>query len=192
MFRRLGAALAAIVCMTGGSSLAAAGQQAAPPPPSSPAAAQTPQTLPGGATQMQETHGDWRVTCVQPSGPKVCVLSQQQADQNSRQLVLGIELKATVADKAEGTLLLPFGLALEKPVTLQVDGGAPMTNRFRTCIPAGCLVSLTFDAATLSTLRKGKQLAVKMVGDGDKDVTLMVSLTGFASALDRTVVALSK
>src|SRR5262245_47790015 len=82
---------------------------------------QPPSTLPGGASQMQETHGDWRVTCAQPGGQKLCTLSQQLADQNSRQLVLGIELKAKTSDKAEGTIVLPFGLAVDKPVALQVD-----------------------------------------------------------------------
>src|SRR5688572_15815651 len=69
---------------------------------------QPAQTLPGGATQLQETHGEWRVTCAQPSGQKVCTLSQQLADQNSRQMVLGIELKTATADKADGTLVMPF------------------------------------------------------------------------------------
>jgi len=45
-----------------------ASQTAAQPTPSA-------QTLPGGASQMQETHGNWRVTCAQPGGQKVCLLS---------------------------------------------------------------------------------------------------------------------
>jgi invasion protein IalB len=153
---------------------------------------QKPSTLPGGASQLQETHGDWRVTCAQPGGTKVCTLSQQLADQNSRQMVLGIELKATLSDKAEGTMVMPFGLALDKPITLQVDEGGPtMTRGFRTCVPVGCLVDIRLDVSILSALRKGTALIVKATADGGKEASFRLSLSGFGSALDRTA-ALSK
>jgi invasion protein IalB len=187
--RRLGCAFAAAACLTATPALVIGRQQAprdtAPPPPS-------PQTLPGGASQVQETHGDWRVTCSQQNGQKVCTLSQQLADQSSRQLVLGIELKATTADKAEGTLVMPFGLAVDKPVSLQVDEGGPtLTRSFRTCVPVGCLVALTLDSANVTALRKGSALNVKATADGGKEAAFKLSLTGFGSALDRTA-ALSK
>jgi invasion protein IalB len=156
------------------------------------AQAKPAQTLPGGASQMLETHGDWRVTCAQPGGEKVCTLSQQLADQNSRQLVVGIELKATTAEKAEGTLVMPFGLAVGKPVALQVDDHGPVVTRpFRTCVPIGCVVDLTLDLPTLTALRKGTALNVKATADGGKEVAFKLPLSGFGSALDRTA-ALSK
>jgi invasion protein IalB len=150
------------------------------------------QTLPGGASQMQETHGDWRVTCAQPDGQKVCAFSQQLADQNSRQLVVGIELKATTASKAEGTLVMPFGLAVGKPITLQVDDHGPVVTRpFRTCVPIGCVVDIALDLPTLTALRKGTALNVRATADGGKDIAFKLPLSGFGSALDRTA-ALSK
>ncbi len=179
---RLLAAAIGTVCVTAGSALA--GQQPPPTPPAS-----GTQTLPGGASQMQETHGDWRVTCAQPSGQKICALSQQLTDPNSRQLVLGIELTAKTPDKAEGALVMPFGLALDKGITLQVDdNGAPMTKTFRTCVPTGCLVALSFDSAQLAALRKGTVLNVKATTDGGKEAAFRISLTGFGSAVDRTAV----
>src|SRR5260370_26984555 len=84
-------------------------------------AAQGNERLPGDATSLQEMHGDWRVACALQSGRKVCALSQQQTDKNTGQLLLAIELNAPAIDKAEGTLILPFGLALDRPVTLQID-----------------------------------------------------------------------
>jgi invasion protein IalB len=174
----IGTGCSLAICLSAGA--AVAGQQ----PP-----AASGQTLPGGASQMQETHGDWRVTCAQPNGQKVCTLSQQLADQNSRQLVLGIELIAKTPDKAEGTLVMPFGLAVDKGVTLQVDdNGAPMTKTFRTCVPTGCLVALSFDSAQLTALRKGTALNVKATADGGKEAAFKISLTGFGSAFDRTAV----
>ena len=153
---------------------------------------QAPSTLPGGATQVQETHGDWRVTCAQPGGRKVCTLSQQLSDPNSRQLVIGIELKAMTSDKADGTMVMPFGLAVDKPVSLQVDDSGPaMTRTFRTCVPIGCLVDVTLDGTTLAALKKGKALHVKALADGGKETAFNISLNGFGSALERTA-ALSK
>jgi invasion protein IalB len=191
--RHIASGLIAIVSLSGTTAGLRATQQPnalqppAPPPTSPKPAPQTaPQTLPGGASQVQETYGDWRVTCVQQNGQKVCTLSQQQADKDSRQLVLGIELKTTAANKAEGTMVLPFGLAVDKPIVLQVDEGASQTVHFRTCVPVGCLVALTFDPASISSLKKGTTLNVKAAGDGGQDAAFKISLKGFADAFDRT------
>jgi invasion protein IalB len=162
--------------------------QSAPKTPGGPPPA-VEQTFPGGASQLQETHGDWRVVCAQKDGQKACTFSQQQTDNNSRQLVLGIELKPTGSDRAEGTMILPFGLAVTKPVTLQIDDAGPtQTAQFRTCLPVGCLVPITFDASTVASLRKGTVLTVKTTGDGGQEAALKVSLKGFPGAFDRTAI----
>jgi invasion protein IalB len=149
------------------------------------------QTLPGGANELQETHGDWRVICAQQAATRTCSFSQQQTAKESRQLVVGVELRATSADTVEGTLVLPFGLAVSRPVTLQVDEGAAMPLAFRTCLPIGCLVPLAFEPATVSALRKGATLQVKTTADNAQEVAFRISLRGFSSAFDRTA-ALSK
>jgi invasion protein IalB len=154
-------------------------------------AGQAAQTPPGGATQAAETHGDWRVTCGPQNGQKVCIFLQQLSDPNTRQLVMGLELKAAASDQVEGTLVLPFGLAVDKPVTLQVDDSPPMSRNFKTCVPAGCLVLLTFEPATVSALRKGTALNITVIAADGKEGSFKLSLNGFGSALDRTL-ALSK
>jgi invasion protein IalB len=145
------------------------------------------QTLPGGASQVQETHGDWRVICAQQDDKKACVFSQQIADKGSRQLVLGVELKATKEGTAEGNLVMPFGLAVDQPITLQVDdAGARMTARFKTCVPIGCLVTLSLDKPAIDALKKGTALNVKAtVSDSGQEAAFKLSLRGFGSAFDR-------
>jgi invasion protein IalB len=143
-------------------------------------------TLPGGASSVNETFQDWAVSCVLQAGVKRCVLSQIQTQQNG-QRVLGVELNAPAADVVTGTLMLPFGVALDAGVTLQVDDLAPMAPlRFRTCLPAGCVVSLSFDAATVVAMRAGSSLKLKAVADGGGEVPFTISLAGFSAALDRT------
>jgi invasion protein IalB len=153
------------------------------------AVAQTPASLPGGASQLQETHGDWRVACTLQNGQRQCALSQQQADKDSRQLVIAVELKAPSAsgDRAEGTIVLPFGLAVDRPVTLQVDDRPGLALRFRTCLPVGCLVAVNFDPAMIAALRTGSLLAVKATAaESAQEAAFRVSLNGFGSALSRT------
>ncbi|MBZ9850375.1 invasion associated locus B family protein [Mesorhizobium sp. CA14] len=153
--------------------------------------AQDTAALPGGATSLREGHADWTVSCnlatQNGAGVKVCALSQEQTDSQSRQRVLAMELRPA-GEAVQGTLVLPFGLALDQGVTLQIDDGPTLPPlRFRTCLPGGCIVDLSFDAETLAILREGKSLKVKVIADGGKETVLALSLNGFPSAADRTV-----
>lgn len=159
------------------------------------AGAQEKDALPGGASALQETHGDWAVGCgLQKQGEqtaKACTLIQEQVDSKSRQRVLAIELRPQ-DDAVKGALVLPFGLDLGKGITVQVDDGkVSAVMPFRTCLPAGCIVNIEFDAKTLATLGKGMALKVKATSDDGKETPFNVSLTGFSSAYQRAV-ALAK
>lgn len=148
--------------------------------------AQQAPALPGGATSLNETHGDWTVACIVQDNNKRCTLSQQQVDAQSRQRMLAIELGAAADGKTQGALVLPFGLALDKGVVLRVDEGEPLPAlAFRTCLPAGCVVPVSLDPAMISALRKGKKLQLEAVADGGKPVSFSISLAGLAGALDR-------
>jgi len=150
--------------------------------------AQAPQptsTLPGGATSLNETYRDWQVACVQQGAAKRCALSQSQSQQNG-QRVLAVELNAPAGNTVTGTLVLPFGVALDAGVALQVDDkptGQPL--RIRTCLPVGCIVNLSFDLPTLLALRAGSTLKIKATADGGAEAPFSISLQGFATALDR-------
>jgi len=158
--------------------------QAAAPSPA-------PATLPGGATSLQETFGDWQVACVVQGPAKRCALTQEQVNQQSRQRVFAVEL-SIAADKLDGVLLMPFGLALDRGVTLQIDDQpAQAVLKFRTCLPGGCLVPLSFDGKTTAGLKVGTVLKARAGADGGQEQLYTVSLKGFAQALDR-VAALSK
>ncbi len=150
--------------------------------------------LPGGATSLREGHGDWTVSCnitTQNRAPaKACSLSQEQADGQSRQRILAVEFRPN-GDVLQGTLVLPFGLALDQGVTLQIDDGTALAPlRFRTCLPGGCIVDLSLDSETQAALRKVSTLKVMVVADGGKETNLALSLKGFPSALDRTTALL--
>jgi invasion protein IalB len=141
--------------------------------------------LPGGAQSITETYQDWQMVCGQPQGVKQCAVAQQQTDSKSGQRILGVELRPQ-GDKAEGILLLPFGLTLDKGVALRIGEAEIAAGlRFKTCLIAGCVVPLSFDAKTVSVLRKAAAFSVSAFGDADQPMTFSVSLKGFSPAFDR-------
>lgn len=155
------------------------------------AAEPAPAALPGGATSLVETFSDWQVGCAVQGPVKRCAITQEQVNQQTRQRVFAIELTST-GDKLEGVLIMPFGLALERGATLQIDDQPTTTGaKFRTCLPGGCLVPLTFDAKTVAALRVGTLVKVKASADGGSEQVFSISLKGFSQALDR-IVALTK
>ncbi len=152
-----------------------------------------PSSLPNGATSINETYQDWVVLCAAGDKGRNCVMTQQQRRQDTNQLVLAVEFDSIAADEIKGMMVLPFGLRLADGVTLQVDDGAASRPvAFSTCLPAGCIVPLSFDAAMVRTLRAGTTLKlVAKAHDSGQDVALGVSLKGFAAAQDRAA-ALAK
>jgi invasion protein IalB len=129
----------------------------------------------------------------QEAAKSTCTSSQTQSRENG-QRVLAIELTTSDGGKSMlGNLVLPFGLLLDAGVGLQVDEGKPgEARRFSTCMPGGCVVPLTFDAATAAALRTGQKLNIHArVADGNRDMVFPISLKGFAPALDRTIQLLS-
>ena len=152
-----------------------------------PAAGSSASTLPGGASSLQETYDDWQVACGQQGGVKRCAMGQQQISKENRQRVLDIELWPS-GDKLEGALMLPFGLALDQGVTLQIDDAAPgQPLHFRTCLPGGCVVPLSFDGRSLTALLHGAVLKLKAVVDGGGIAPFTISLKGFSGAYNRSV-----
>ena len=152
--------------------------------------AQDMPSLPGGATSLSESHGDWTVGCgLQSDGDKtvkVCSLVQEQLDSRTRQRVLAVELRPG-KDAAKAVFLLPFGLDLQKGTTAQVDDQkAGGVHQFRTCLPAGCVLEMEIAADLLAKLGKGNQLKLNAVADGGKDAQFAISLKGFQAAYNRT------
>ncbi|MDR2221082.1 MAG: invasion associated locus B family protein [Methylobacillus sp.] len=153
-------------------------------------------TLPGGASSVRETYDDWMVSCATSQekdkpATKICTIAQEQADAQSRRRVLLVQLLPGKGS-AKATLVLPFGLDIQKGVTLQLDDGkAGAAQRFLTCYEIGCVVELTLDSATLASYNKGKQLKINVTAastDGTgKEASFAVSLKGFQTAYNRAV-----
>lgn len=144
--------------------------------------------LPGGAGSLVETFQDWVVACQAQESTTSCVMRQVQTNTQTNQSVLTLEFRNIAGGKLEGALLLPFGLALAKGVTLKIDDTAVGTLAFSTCVPQGCLVPMGLDAAQVAKLRSGTALNVSATGlNPAQPVALKISLKGFPVALNRVL-----
>lgn len=153
-----------------------------------PAHAQTESStaLPGGASSVQESHGDWTVSCRIVEGRKSCMLLQALA-RSTGETVLSLELVPVSETQAEGILLSPFGLKLADGVRLSVDG-TPFSTPFpfMTCVEAGCIVPVEFRAEQLDRLKNGKEALVSAANaSSGAAVELKLSLAGFTTAFVR-------
>lgn len=144
--------------------------------------------LPNGASTVQETYQDWRLTCNMRDKTPACTISQDQTQQNGQRL-LAVEVQMRPDGSAIATFLLPFGIVLDSGVTPNVDDQPPLKPvRFRTCLPTGCIALILIDSPTLTKLRAGSRLNLKVTADPDKALSFQVSLHGLSAALDRVAV----
>lgn len=141
-------------------------------------------TFPGGAQSVSEAFSDWRVACGIQNDRKRCLISQQQAEPRTRKRLLAIELQPK-AGNADGVLVMPFGLSLDKGVILKLADKNVSTLRFSTCLPQGCVVPLDFDAKMVAALKKAPALQLEAVSDVGQAQKFSISLNGFGAALDR-------
>jgi invasion protein IalB len=171
-------------------------------PPARPATAQAPAAspnvsqpaaatarLPNGASAVNEVYGDWTVDCRITDGQKLCVLSQSQGDSRTNQRVFAIELRPPKDGRAEGTILMPFGLKLDNGAVLKLDEkDLGQGLRFSTCVPAGCLLPISFPTVATDAMKGGKTLTAAALNLSNGDVvSFNIALNGFGPALDRLV-----
>ncbi|MDH4990682.1 invasion associated locus B family protein [Aquamicrobium lusatiense] len=144
-------------------------------------------SLPNGASSINETYGDWTINCAIADRQKRCGFSQEQGNSQTGQRLFAIELQPPADGQTNGVLLLPFGLKLDDGVKLKLDEqNLGQGARFSTCVPAGCLVPVSFPTVATDAMKKGEKLIVTATRDGGGEApTFIVSLAGFTAALNR-------
>lgn len=162
---------------------------AAPATPSVSQPATATARLPNGASAVNEVYGDWTVDCRINDGQKLCLLTQSQGDSRTNQRVFAIELRAPKDSRAEGTILMPFGVKLENGAVLKLDEkDLGQGLRFSTCVPAGCLLPISFPTVATDAIKGGKTLTAAALNLSSNDVvSFNIALNGFGPALDRLV-----
>lgn len=159
----------------------------APAPAKSPAAKAS--VWPTGASSVSESYGDWTVSCTRPETTVTCIIVQSQGDSKTGQRKFGFELSSPKDGRAEGVILMPFGLAIEPGVTFKLDEqalgkGAPYSS----CTVEGCMVPISFPTLATDGMRTAKTLTVTgQKANATEPATITVPLVGFPAAFDRAV-----
>lgn len=167
--------------------------KAAPVPAPAPFAPATPAAAaavwPAGASGVSESYGDWTMSCTRPGEKALCIVVQSQGDSKTGRRKFGIELQALQDGRSEGTVLMPFGLAIEPGVTFKLDEqvlgkGAPYVS----CNSEGCLVPISFPALAIDGMKLAKTLTVTGQKSGASEpAAITVPLEGFPQAFARAV-----
>lgn len=146
--------------------------------------------LPDGVTALNETYQDWRVSCQKlEAGPR-CALVQQLADEKSHQKILTLQFEPE-KDKIASLVVMPFGLALSKGISINADGGQVVSVPFSTCMPNGCLVPFSLTRDQFFSLQAAKKLEIKASTPKDQNVILVVSSKGLKEASARLAAMLA-
>lgn len=205
----LGGALLAALLLSG----SAAAQEAAPEAAEAPTAAQKPKpkpvakpkpkaaekppeakpeaasaaVWPAGADSVSETYGEWTTNCARAETRTSCLVTQSQGDRQSGRRQFVFELRTPQEGRAEGLILMPFGLNIESGVTFKLDEsvlgkGAPYT----TCTSEGCLVPISFPTLATDAMKTAKALVVNaQKANSNEAVTITLPLGGFNAAFAR-------
>ncbi|MBN8932488.1 MAG: invasion associated locus B family protein [Rhizobium pusense] len=144
-------------------------------------------SLPNGASSINETYGEWTVNCAIADNQKRCGVSQEQGNSQTGQRLFAMDLQPPAEGQTNGVLLLPFGLHLDDGVKLKLDEqNLGQGARFSTCLPAGCLVPVSFPTIATDAMKKGEKLVITATRNGGGETPpFTVSLNGFTAALNR-------
>ena len=163
--------------------------KAAPAPTPAAASAPAAAVWPVGASTVSESYGDWTMSCTRPADKALCIVVQSQGDSKTGRRKFGIELQAPRDGRSEGTVLMPFGLAIEPGVSFKLDEqvlgkGAP----YASCNSEGCLVPISFPTLATDGMKTAKTLTVTgQKSGGTEPAAVTVPLEGFPQAFARAV-----
>ena len=146
-----------------------------------------PAVWPAGADTVTETDGEWTTSCARAEARVAYMVMQTQGDKSTGRRQFAFELRTPKEGRAEGVILMPFGLAIEPGVSFKLDDATLGKGAFYvSCTAEGCLVPISFPTLATDAMKTGKALVVtgKKAGN-DEAVTITLPLGGFAAAFNR-------
>ena len=136
-----------------------------------------------GANALSETYDDWVLNCQGVTNGTECALLQVLSQQNGQRVLTFTISPVANNGNYMGSLIMPFGLELAQGVTMALDDKAPSNAvPFKTCLPAGCIVPLTWTAVQFNAMRAGNNVKVTAQSATGEPFALTVSLKGLSAA----------
>jgi invasion protein IalB len=143
------------------------------------------------ATSAKLVSSPWNLEC-HPTGPEqklVCDASKKIALEKTRKILLTVFVTPRNTGKgAEAYVLryqLPHGLNPASGVKVQIDKGKALSPIFVTSSQAGVFARLGMNAVLLGALKKGSVMKVDFAAMNGTNLSIPVSLQGFAAVYDK-------
>src|SRR5262249_39485449 len=179
-------AFTAAVALVGASSVSASAQ--------SPAIALPNLNLPGlsgsqsgapaaGSGQQQPPQVPWVKLCSTDATTKknICQVREVVTDDTGQQLVASVTVQTTQNDpKMLLIVSVPPGVLLRPGMQIAIDTNQPMPLTYTICRANVCFADTDFTAENLKATRAGKQLTIAAIVDSGQQVSMPISLAGFA------------
>lgn len=130
---------------------------------------------------------DWRLACPSDTDAKTkkasCELATDAVDPKSgtrlAQITMGRELGTD--NKRVMVLTVPLTVLIPPGVGLQF-GTDTRTYQYVTCVPAGCVATVTLDDKLMDALSAAPAIALVVTAQNGKTVSLPVSVKGFGAS----------
>lgn len=129
---------------------------------------------------------NWLVNCSNQFNPEVlaCAMSQSVVIVESGARLLTAVFETTETDDYQMSMVLPFGLDLTQPVTLNIDGESWREVPVTTCDAEACYSRAAIDSGALLALRAGEALNVVLLNVQGQPVEMTLTLDGFTASLE--------
>lgn len=140
---------------------------------------------------VEETYQDWVVTCefiaqVEAAATEqVCQMRQIiQADVGQTMISVALQMQDDSSD-AMLSLVVPFGLLVSEPLTVDLAQVRLLALDFLTCLPRGCIVIAPITRETAVQMASHDMAVITMImGDG-APLSATLSFKGFADSWNR-------
>lgn len=142
-----------------------------------------------GKNQINEMHGNWKMTCGINDMRKICVIAQPLSRPGKTGSEATIELTPLGEKRLQAVVTLPFTVNVKDGVRIAVDQGEPSALLpIQGCSAYGCHAVAEVHGAFLTEMRHGAELHLLTSGNaGTADAVFHADLEGLAAANRRAV-----
>lgn len=199
---RLGVSALLSLCLTGGAF--AQNETATPAETETPAPSAIEESLDLGEDASAESQvgqpygkeevGDFILRCIrsETGEGEPCQLYQLLFDAEDQPVVEFTMFRLPEGGRAVAgaTLVAPLETALQKQLTIIVDGGQARRYPFSFCNAIGCYARIGLTAEDVAAFKRGSKATVKIypIVAPDQEVSLNMSLSGFTAGFDKVSV----
>lgn len=133
------------------------------------------------ATSSQDVFENWVLQCLQQGEVKQCTVSQTlRTKEGQTAAVVNVN---KVEEGLNIEFALPLMTALDKPVSLSIDGSDFADYPYTACNQRACFIIRKEDTKLIKAFKAGSEVAMKFSLYNGQSVDMRVSLKGFSRAV---------